>query len=555
VQPLQALINEYFEKTIAECAPGGSLPLRYLREAVSVFLNSPSAATADEVYNSFFDIFRMRKEGFAFFDILDALRSYESQTSGLTEHQRDHFTHSVWVFLLGLGIYAGNVNYRCTYINSSAKFLYQWGMASLLHDIGYPVEIVFNQFKQYVEKMIDVDEDSNKPNPHLDYGNMRELLHLHDSGDKSFIDYLSEHISASLSLDAETVSKALSEYPNIKGTSGYVDHGFYSAIMMMRWTGLLLEKSSTSPAAFDTDVIPAAAAILLHNFYNRPLQSQLKLPPLNASKHPLAFLLMLCDELQEWDRAAYGSANNHKPIVEKCDVSLSDDSISALYQLSTDENIDANAEATKFSDKKITTLNRLLALKEVFADLSEDFIKATATATKPSATAPSASRTISPRPTLDDLETVSKVIHENYRRKNPDKPLSKLSWDECDDHFRYDNVSQARHLFNAVTRFGYLILTPEDAKAFTLADSIPAHVVEEFARAEHARWMASKLRDGFIRGTTNDDKLKTRTTLVPYDDLPETEKNKECAPLIEFSETLKIIGKNLYFNEEENSNA
>jgi hypothetical protein len=81
--------------------------------------------------------------------------------------------------------------------------------------------------------------------------------------------------------------------------------------------------------------------------------------------------------------------------------------------------------------------------------------------------------------------------------------------------------------------------------------SIAEHLIEEFAREEHDRWVESKLRDGFIRGDTDDDTAKTRTTLVPYDDRSESEKDKDRAPLIDFIETLKTLGKQLYYIEKE----
>ena len=50
---------------------------------------------------------------------------------------------------------------------------------------------------------------------------------------------------------------------------------------------------------FDNDIIPACSAIYLHNMKKPELFSPKKINPCDA---PVAFLLKLCDSLQEWDR-------------------------------------------------------------------------------------------------------------------------------------------------------------------------------------------------------------------------------------------------------------
>ena len=45
--------------------------------------------------------------------------------------------------------------------------------------------------------------------------------------------------------------------------------------------------------------------------------------------------------------------------------------------------------------------------------------------------------------------------------------------------------------------------------------------VEDLARAEHDRWMAAKLIDGWVHGTTRDDATKRHPDIVPYDALSE----------------------------------
>jgi hypothetical protein len=58
--------------------------------------------------------------------------------------------------------------------------------------------------------------------------------------------------------------------------------------------------------------VDALSAILLHyDLYTYSIASKDK-PRLSMHYHPLAWLLMLCDELQSWDRTAYGRNTRNK---------------------------------------------------------------------------------------------------------------------------------------------------------------------------------------------------------------------------------------------------
>jgi len=50
-----------------------------------------------------------------FIDPLDVLKSYEENATVLIDRQRDHYIHSVNVFILGLCIYTGNAKYRAAF--------------------------------------------------------------------------------------------------------------------------------------------------------------------------------------------------------------------------------------------------------------------------------------------------------------------------------------------------------------------------------------------------------------------------------------------------------
>ena len=152
-----------------------------LKAGIDVFLETETTYNAYEIYQTFFMIYQITAEDKSekssegsivnepntLLDLVKIMKKYEENTGDLIEKQRDHFIHSVNVFLLGLAIYAQNKSYREafeTYILKSPykkyyridkklsheEFFYRWGVASLFHDIGYPVEIIGKQLNKFI---------------------------------------------------------------------------------------------------------------------------------------------------------------------------------------------------------------------------------------------------------------------------------------------------------------------------------------------------------------------------------------------------------------------
>ncbi|MBQ8022398.1 MAG: Ryanodine receptor Ryr [Bacteroidales bacterium] len=49
-------------------------------------------------------------------------------------------------------------------------------------------------------------------------------------------------------------------------------------------------------------------------------------------------------------------------------------------------------------------------------------------------------------------------------------------------------------------------------------------LVEALAAGVHEEWMQGRLQEGWVLGPRRDDRLKTHPCLVPYEELPESEK-------------------------------
>lgn len=65
-------------------------------------------------------------------------------------------------------------------------------------------------------------------------------------------------------------------------------------------------------------------------------------------------------------------------------------------------------------------------------------------------------------------------------------------------------------------------------------------LIETMARNVHEVWSANRIADGWTYGPVRDDAAKKHPCLVPYDELPEREKDYDRATS---QETLKLILK------------
>lgn len=81
------------------------------------------------------------------------------------------------------------------------------------------------------------------------------------------------------------------------------------------------------------------------------------------------------------------------------------------------------------------------------------------------------------------------------------------------------------------------IPAPLDTSSVRLPDEI-VPLVEKMSRNVHEVWADGRLKDGWTWGEVRDDVQKKHPCLVPYDDLPESEREYDRHTAVE---TLKLI--------------
>ena len=320
-----------------------------LERELEKFMDSAATQDAYTVFYCFLEIFfgnygKYKKR-------VELLSEYESNGSSLLMKHRDHYVHSVFVFALGLAIYESNENFRRAFnsyyhfeqteartkddrakknrnqesLGAAHYFLKYWGMTSLFHDIGYPFELVFEQVMAFFDAD---DDDRTAKNPFIVYKNMKTMTELSPRAQERFekmygrkfrtIDEvlafdLTKKLGPIYGFSEEYLLETLQKKP-VKPESfcGYMDHAYFSSILLYHMLETAMDSEANGgslarPQVFEPAHVDALGAILLHyDLYTYSIASGEGAPKLSMDMHPLAWLLLLCDELQCWDRTAYG---------------------------------------------------------------------------------------------------------------------------------------------------------------------------------------------------------------------------------------------------------
>lgn len=541
----------------------------FIRQAIFEFLDNETKDNAFAVYRTFFDIYRIALKGEPnpFIDLLDVLKNYEENAAVLIDKQRDHYIHSVNVFILGLCIYAQNGRYRDSfnktvmnrdnypdaYYTKNEEFFYRWGLASLFHDVGYPVEIVGRQINKFMDFATGVGGSGKQVNVQLSFSDFDELNRIPEVIPKRLftecyfnryedsiyidtlkpVDLLAHKLHTSLGVDLKATKFALDDFINVMARYGFIDHGYFSAIIVLKWYGYLIQSSKFKPEYFFWPVLDSASAILLHNCYKNMMQNKpFNLGPLSPDTHPIAYLLILCDELQEWNRKAYGIKDKLRTFASEARVDLSSDKLNIIY-------ITHNGSMPDdFCIEKNNLLFKLLSIEEVFEATAIHCESVSKNAL------PQVKEELAPRPKLEDVEALARAIHDLYNEKQreryPDRPLKYPNFDSLPDTLKYSNLRQAMDISEKLRLMGFKMRPLE--QAINPVMEIPNEYVESLAELEHEAWVAERKSTGWVSGKTVDANQKITPYLIPYDELPEEIKQLDRDPVKNIPRLLQTIG-------------
>jgi hypothetical protein len=333
-----------------------------LERELERFIDSGAAEDAYTVYYCYLEMFfgrygRSKK-------MVELLSEFESNGSSLLMKHRDHYSHSVYVFTLGLAVYEACEPFRRTFRRycgfdpaqpdadraAACCFLEYWGLTALFHDIGYPFELPFEQVLSYFEV---TGESRGKGSLYLAYRDLDALTKLgeeararfealygraFDTTEALFAHGITEKLGDAYRFTEDYVLGKIHDKPLEPNAFGYyMDHAYFSAARLYREI-----EGALGPARVTEKHVDALTAILLHNslfkfalsFYK---DEEKHGPPLPMDLHPLAWLLMLCDELQCWDRTAYGRNSRTELHPMAADFDFSRNALRATYYYDAEE--------------------------------------------------------------------------------------------------------------------------------------------------------------------------------------------------------------------------
>jgi hypothetical protein len=218
------------------------------------------------------------------FDTAEKFEDVLKQIRG--QDYRDHFIHSFNVFLLGY--YIINQTKMTQTESKSNDVNLSWMLTATFHDVAYVIQDIDSWLNQLLEDFlginprITIDVPKILPMTYFDF--MRVLSGWHKAHDRGALKYY----------DLGSIDWIfLNEMNSILNQRK--DHGVMGALMLVHLLAIrngFLQREGPY-GNFLYNHVCACHAICVHGMTNIKI---------SFGKHPLAFLLVLCDELQDWGR-------------------------------------------------------------------------------------------------------------------------------------------------------------------------------------------------------------------------------------------------------------
>jgi len=530
-----------------------------LQNAIARFLSSGTKDDAFDVYYCFCEIFHVFGNGYCdnTKNLLNILADHEIKAGGFNDKHRDHYSHTVYVFALGISIYQFNRNYRdsfskhclCNNMAENEEFLYRWGLCSLFHDVGYPFEIAFNSIKVYTEKVF------GKFEPLLTYVKVDEFISFSEE-DKKYLSKIlgleSKYLENAHTLLAKKISSmfhldysfVLLELDTVMEKSvRFIDHAYFSTFTMFK--KFLTNKEHNSAA--DTEIfIDVCINILLHSHFYRNVIGKERKTNIDVEisvNKPLAFLLILCDEVQAFDREGYGKKSKNEPFPQKCYIEQTGNDFNVTFIFGKNA---INYEGENFIEKHCrkveNAIQDLLSLDNfgkvrILSEISNN--------DKPALFHLSASF-------FQNILCIAMQIHDNYLN-SPTFNILEDDWNRLSLELKMSNILQAKSYAEQLYRLGYFYNDRDLMleRVFSLTEE----QVDELAEFEHIRWCDEKQQMAweFAEYDENDEELRKEmrkkrkhNCLVEYETLSLNDKEKDKQPVRNMIPILEMSGFKVY---------
>jgi hypothetical protein len=239
------------------------------------------------------------------FQIIESFGNFEDILFQL-ENYRGHFVHQFNVFVIGyyvLNKTLGNPGKTAGYFYRSNDPNFTWMLAATFHDVGYPIEQVDSWFSNVLQMFLKTDTSYK--------------IEIEKALTPVFFEYVKYLSETQMSLKFNKRERI--GQPNDRDwrlndllltNLRKKDHGVIGALSLIH--SLLTQEGLASnqewlDGTFPGEIMPACHAISLHNLSPTDVK-------IDSKNYPYAFLLSLCDELQDWGRSI--AEKDHSELVD-----------------------------------------------------------------------------------------------------------------------------------------------------------------------------------------------------------------------------------------------
>lgn len=238
---------------------------------------------------------------------------------------RDHFIHSFNVFLMGYYI-INKLNYSYPHKNffgNKDNCNLTWMLSATFHDVGYPLQETESWLNNLFDKFLGV-------NPKFSV-NISQILPTIYVDFMHMLSYYQQDPKQSLLHDNAFQFMDWAFYDELGSGLFNKDHGVLSALMLCHRMAIregFLGESTNSRNRWDFlfNHLPASHAIGVHTTSTS----------VSFAKHPFAYLLIICDEIQDWGRP---SNKENDEIINLRDIAIEGSEIPTIkFKIEASEN-------------------------------------------------------------------------------------------------------------------------------------------------------------------------------------------------------------------------
>lgn len=554
-----------------------------LEKALGRFLDAGTANDAFDVYFCYLEMF-VGSYG-STKNMIEMLSEFEMNGSSLLMKHRDHYSHSVYVFALGLAFYETNSNYRKKYQafygleedrQAACHFLEYWGLSALFHDIGYPFELPFEQQESYFE----VKKVSRPNAPFMAYMGLDDFIAVRKEEDAVFCEIyglqgkepyfkntnelfaynLEQRLGRVYRFTKKSMQVVLEAKPMAPNHFDYyMDHAYFSASVL--YQELVQADQKENKNRMTLERLDALTAILIHNSlykFSIAFYKDRKLNiPFEIEYHPLAYMLMLCDELQCWDRVAYGRNSRRQLHPMDCEFQFSENQVHAAYIFDADEQakVAAFEEAYKAGKKaELKSYSNMVHENQFLQDIKA--IINTADIALTTAVQFRNRERINRRKHLNlsqsnymSLYEFAMVLNARYQSKKEkeagttDKDFREWMEEVFNDltlEYKLSNIRQAKAFAEHLEAIScFYTDKPVD---FDLVTEFTEKELHTLGELEHGRWLKEHQEMGWKQGSGRSEQEREHELMLDgelseerikehYEQLSDAEKNKDVAPM------------------------